>query len=56
MAKEITICVKCKYFNSSASSDECTCEDAPLYDFVSGIKLCLQINKHGNCEWYEQTA
>ena len=52
MKKEVTICVKC--ISHSSPNHECTNERAPVSSYISGFKYCRDINKNGNCKYYEK--
>ena len=51
--KEVTICKSCRYYYINPDGyNVCENENAPITDFICGLKKCVDINK-GDCEFYE---
>jgi len=57
-AREITICKECEFAERRGGPDgpnpsgHCLNEDAPLFDYVHGFRLCKDINK-GHCQFFK---
>lgn len=51
----VTICRKCKYSNLSPFYEaRCNNPKIPYDDFIIGIRYCCNINKTGDCKFYEE--
>jgi len=64
--KKVTICKECEFAEEERSKSEgrpihkptgvCLCPDAPIHDFVHGLKLCFRLNNLGNCSFFKPYA
>ena len=62
----ITICKECEFAEEKKSKSEdrwtgrpngvCLCPDAPVHDFVQGLKLCARLNLMGDCPFFKRYA
>jgi hypothetical protein len=63
MKNKLTICKNCEFFHNIFTTvsgkrflidPQCISEQAPLQDFISGRKLCKDINTDGKCKFYKK--
>ena len=53
----VTICMECKFAERKSPGNptptgNCLNPDAPVSDYVHGLKYCGDINKYGDCGFF----
>ena len=66
--EKVTLCVRCEFAEGRASKSQglrmrsaglsgvCLNPDAPIHDFVQGLKLCTRLNLMGDCPFFKRYA
>lgn len=51
-----SICVECEFYAVAYwdGTRRCLSPDAPISNYVTGVRRCKDINWHGDCRFFEQ--